>query len=157
MVTDACFFEQPREEAEIGLAVLDAVLEPRKRARVELHHGLDLPVREDLLRDVGDREVLEDAIVAPLRGAPERGDDPQEVRGEPIGLDLDLLGELDDAGPGEPTGDLERSAVADDGVEIEVFVGRTSDEGDVEEGRHLLHDREAPHGEVDVLRCETKL
>ena len=64
------FLHQPGGEVEVALAVLHAVV-----ARLERPLDLvgDLEPLEDLLEDVGDRDVLEDAALCPLGQEPQLG------------------------------------------------------------------------------------
>src|SRR4030095_4637820 len=80
-VGDALFLEQPGDEVVVGLAILDAVL-----ARLVGAGELEPEVREsvlaeELLDDVGDRLLLEDAAVGGAREEPEPGDDLRAIVG----------------------------------------------------------------------------
>jgi hypothetical protein len=130
-VADAGLLEQAAQEREIGLRVLHAILELGECPHVELEQRLDLPFCEQVHRDLGDREVLEDTIVPAVREPPKHRYDPQEVCRQTIGLDIDLLREADDPGPRERARYLEGGAVADEGIEVEVRVGGARDDGDI--------------------------
>ncbi len=62
-VEDALLLEEPLREGEVGLAVLDAEVAGRVAA-LDRPALLHLPGVEDLLRDLGDGDVLEDAAAA---------------------------------------------------------------------------------------------
>ena len=59
---------------------------------------------QDLLDDLRDGEVLEDAIIAPLLQQEDGGGEDEEIGGEAGRLGLELLGMADDAGPGAGLG-----------------------------------------------------
>jgi hypothetical protein len=141
-------------------SVLNAVLEARKRGRVELQHRLDPPLGEDDPGDLREGEVLKDAVVTPPRRAPEHGHDAQVVRREPRALRLHLLHVRAHPRPGAERGgaaEAKRRALPDEDLEIEIIVRRDGDDADLEEPRDGMLHREAAHREGGFFRGEREL
>ena len=136
-VDDPCLFEEAREEVEIRLAILDLVFKLRVLRSIDAPCGWEVPLGEELVDDVGDGEVLVDAVSAPPGEEPEPRDDLEFVRREALftGADvhgLCLRGVRHDAGPhprpeaggvGVPGDGVERRGAAEDGREGERRVG----------------------------------
>src|SRR5262245_7231496 len=84
-VKDSLFFHQPRDEIEIGLAVLYAIfarLEGAVKAVGEIGEAVLL---ENFRDDVGHGEVLKNAAIAGAGQSPEPGDERGVIRGENSG------------------------------------------------------------------------
>lgn len=82
VVRDACLGNDARQKIEVALVVLDLVFELRILAPVQLPSRFDfpvLPVLEQLIDDVRNVLVLEDAEIGPLGQQPSRGHDVQHV------------------------------------------------------------------------------
>ncbi len=120
-VVDALFFHQAAREREVRLAVLDAVVAGGKGS-------LDLPgdveTHENLLEDVGDRDLLEDAALR-LAGEQERLRDEVEhearERGVPRALGDPQAGAVEVARAASRQGDLDGDLLAQEGVEDDLL------------------------------------
>jgi hypothetical protein len=168
-VGDARLFQETVDEGEVGLVVLRPVL-VLEVLRGEPQLGLDLPLRQHLADDGGDGQVLKDAVVAPQGGPPQRGHDLQRVGREALltgtrGLCLHQLhlaaDARPDAGGGGQVGDAalesEARTLADDALEIDVVERRASDDGHLEEARHLLVNGEVADRQRVFFRSEGEL
>ena len=101
VVKDALFLHQPRDEGEVGFAVLDAIFAGLV-ALLKLHLVLLVrtPLAEDLGDDLVDRLVLEDAAVGEVGEGPQVGHHLDGVvavllihRTDPTGLGLADVGD----------------------------------------------------------------
>ena len=165
-VGDARLLEEAGEEGEVALAVLDLELELGVAAAIDLPAGRDLPLAEQAVDDVGDGEVLEDAVPAALGEQPQHGDDLELVGGEPgRGLGLGLRRRGADARP-EPhrlegvldrAHDAQAGGLADERLEVEARVPRVGPDRHVEERRDGLVDGEATHVEGALAGREEEL
>ena len=77
-VGDPFLLQQPGDEVEVGLLVLDAVL-PARIGPGEGRARRDAPFVQDLLHDLRDRQALEDPAPPPQAERPEARDDPGDV------------------------------------------------------------------------------
>ncbi len=152
-VGDARLFQQPREEGVIALVVLHLVLELGVAPPVDLPGVLHGERVEQRVHDVGDGEVLEDAVIDPLGEEPKPRHDAELV-GRLAHVRRLALGLLDEAhDPAEDAGtleehvdvagvDLEHGRLAHQRLEIEARIRRAGHDGHREQRRHALRGRE---------------
>jgi hypothetical protein len=157
-VAHARRLEQPRDEGEVALVVLHAVLARLLRA-LTLDDRVEAPLGEHRLHDVEVRHLLEDAAVGALREHPEARDHDDVVDGDARLLVRDLLDLGDDAleearrrRAGELRGeeDLDRRVAPDDRLEVDDGVLAGGDDVDLEQLRDAVVDRELADVELIV-------
>jgi len=162
---DACLLEEAAEKGEVALTVLDLEFELGVARAIDAPLRRDGPLVEDFVGDVGDREVLEDAVIAPVIEQPEGGREAQVVGRQAGRLRLDLLDEAAHPRPfpgaGErelhPAHDVERRRLADERLEVEKRARRARPDARQKERRDPLPDGEPPDRERVLAGSKRKL
>jgi hypothetical protein len=151
---DPCLLQQATEKRVVSLTVLDAKLELGVLG-IELHHGRDLPLGEDLLHDVGHGLVLKDAVIAAKRRAPKVRHEAKEIGGQLPAIHahrLELLRLRTDPCPRAQQGrhvafdtrlNAKRRALANDVLQVDLRQPAQGHDGHLERRLQPLADREA--------------
>jgi len=142
---NAGFFEHPRNERQVGLAVLDAVF-ARLVLALDLRHMLDAPFIEQLSGDIDLVHHLEDPAIAALRSEPQLRSDLDVVGREAFFIDAALVEFGADTPPrafasfGAASVQREARFEADDLFEVDVGVRGYRHHGHRERHVHPLLD-----------------